>query len=668
MPLPVGASLSTAAPPAGRLRAEGGLLDLAGCDFGAKTTYKLDGEWLFVPGRLLSASDDWSGALRQTVPAIWNLGERGTGGGARGVGSYRLRVNLGAPRQGLGIRYTTVATAFELEVNGVLVGGAGRVGTEAQNAEAAYRPGVVRVDAPAGLLDIVIRVSNHEYRAGGLWRSFTIGDAGALFAAKRARDRRSLVFFAAAIVFALNALAIHAFRPRERSFLYFGLLSLAIALRGITTGEYLFVQLFPRASFELLIRLEYVTAYLAVPAAICYFASLFPDESPRRLKIALLAPFLPFAALIPLAPLPLLTGSMPYFYPVTITAMLAALIFINGRAVVHKRKGAGGMLFGCICLGLAAAIEILFASFLVQRTSVLFIAIALFLLSQSVLQARRLILAFDEVESLSRELAATNLRLEEEIERYREAQLKLEDLLGEKETLLREMHHRVKNSLQLVSSIVGLQANRQTNPAALESFDSLRARIRAVSLVHEKLYGSASGESIDMGEYVRDLVAQLGRSFGAGQSTQVLADVANLRTPMEFCIDLGLALAELVSNAFKHAAVPQGGGGAMVALRREGDELVVEVQDDGPGFPEALLAAGLRGASDSLGFKIVSSIARKHRGELVLGCAAGGSEDGVANGVAGTRAAGAKATLRLRLPAQGAEPGSPSTSHEAALH
>ncbi|HET7838865.1 MAG TPA: sensor histidine kinase, partial [Rectinemataceae bacterium] len=193
------------------------------------------------------------------------------------------------------------------------------------------------------------------------------------------------------------------------------------------------------------------------------------------------------------------------------------------------------------------------------------------------------------------------------------AQRRLEALLSEKEFLIKEIHHRTKNGLQIVSSILALQSHRTKDPTVILAFESMRNRIRSISLVHEKLHGSATGEYLDLRDYVGDLVRQLAASFGAeSEGLRLSVEAESIPSPMDFCADFGLMLTELVTNSFRHSVMPRGQGQVRVKIAREDEGAIALVEDDGPGFPTEMRPE----KADSLGFRIVTSFARKWGCEL----------------------------------------------------
>ena len=159
--------------------------------------------------------------------------------------------------------------------------------------------------------------------------------------------------------------------------------------------------------------------------------------------------------------------------------------------------------------------------------------------------------------------------------------------LHEKETLLKEIHHRVKNNLQVISSLLSLQPGREKNPQVLEAFRTMQARVRSMALLHETLYHSENLARVNVAAYVNSLCASLRRSIrtDAAQSHGWKA-AAGIELSLDQAVPCGLIINELVSNAMKHA-FPAGSAGLIaVELRPETDRrITLTVADDGVGLP-----------------------------------------------------------------------------------
>ena len=162
--------------------------------------------------------------------------------------------------------------------------------------------------------------------------------------------------------------------------------------------------------------------------------------------------------------------------------------------------------------------------------------------------------------------------------------------LREKEVLLKEIHHRVKNNLQVISSLLNLQARYLPDPAAREIFRSSQHRVQSIALVHEKLYQSADLSHIDFHEYSVALLDNLFETFDAARrGISKTVDIGATRLSVDIAIPCGLIVNELVTNALKHAFPNDRAGTVRVALTEgAGGALDLTVGDDGVGLPEGM--------------------------------------------------------------------------------
>ena len=175
-----------------------------------------------------------------------------------------------------------------------------------------------------------------------------------------------------------------------------------------------------------------------------------------------------------------------------------------------------------------------------------------------------------------------------DITERKEAEEKIRASLREKEVLLKEVHHRVKNNLQIVSSLLQLQTNRTAHPGAVSALKESRARVTSMARIHERLYRSSNLASVDMGEYVKSLVSDLEHSYGAkGSSVRLTVDAGDISLGTVEAIPCGLIINELVSNSLKYA-FPDGKGGEVAVQLRRGpkNSVVLTVRDNGIGLPE----------------------------------------------------------------------------------
>jgi two-component sensor histidine kinase len=222
------------------------------------------------------------------------------------------------------------------------------------------------------------------------------------------------------------------------------------------------------------------------------------------------------------------------------------------------------------------------------------------------------------VQERTAELAASNRALQVEIGERTQAEVRIAASLQEKEVLLREIHHRVKNNLQVISSLLRLQAESITEPMTRALFQEGQDRVRSMALVHEKLYQSADLAQIDFGEYVRHLVAHLLLSYqGKDQAVALQIDAGVVLLGVNVAVPCGLILNELVTNALKHAFPDGRPGEIRVALQidqatPQGILGILEVCDNGVGLPAHMDVA----QTESLGLYLVHRLAIQLEGRL----------------------------------------------------
>ena len=181
--------------------------------------------------------------------------------------------------------------------------------------------------------------------------------------------------------------------------------------------------------------------------------------------------------------------------------------------------------------------------------------------------------------------------------------------LREKEVLLQEVHHRVKNNLQVISSLINMQARRLDPGIAREALEECKTRVQAIALIHETLYQSKDYSRVAFAEYARNLVANVFLATGVSPAAVSLEmEMGNVTLAVDRAIPCGLILNELITNALKHA-FPEGRRGTVhVGLTQAADGCVtMNVRDDGVGIAGAVAV----GQSGTLGMQLVRTLAEQ---------------------------------------------------------
>ncbi len=196
-----------------------------------------------------------------------------------------------------------------------------------------------------------------------------------------------------------------------------------------------------------------------------------------------------------------------------------------------------------------------------------------------------------------------------------ETSVELEQLLKEREVLLKEVHHRVKNNLQVVSSLLGLQRWHFNDTRLRQALEDSQNRVLSIALVHENLYRSKDLSQVEFSDYVRSLVDNLPRSSSIGTDVSVTQDIVDSRLSIETAVPCGLIINELVTNALKHAFPGGRSGSIRVELRKvEPSNWMLLVTDDGIGLPVDIDMS----KTESLGLELVSLLTKQLAGTLEI--------------------------------------------------
>lgn len=195
------------------------------------------------------------------------------------------------------------------------------------------------------------------------------------------------------------------------------------------------------------------------------------------------------------------------------------------------------------------------------------------------------------------------------------AEKRLKKSLKEKETLLKEIHHRVKNNLMIISSLLNLQSHYIKDKEALDVFRESQNRAKSMALIHERLYQSTDLKNIDFGDYIRSLTTDLYHTMVSDPVRVKLdLDLEDVKIDINTVVPMGLIVNELVTNSMKYAFPTDETGYIKVELHRENENILLKVSDNGVGFPENIDYKN----TSSLGLQLVKNLITQIDGEIEL--------------------------------------------------
>lgn len=197
---------------------------------------------------------------------------------------------------------------------------------------------------------------------------------------------------------------------------------------------------------------------------------------------------------------------------------------------------------------------------------------------------------------------------------FKETENQLIESLEQKKTLLKEVHHRVKNNLQIIGSLMFLQSNQIEDKSSKIIFNEGRDRIKSIALIHETLYATDDIGKINMYKYSNNLSSYLKQSYKEGDKITFINNCDSLLIPADVAVPCGLIINELVTNAIKHAFNDSTTGSINLDFKKDNGNYQLIVRDNGIGFSDEFKI----GESNSLGMQLVCNLARQLTGEIKL--------------------------------------------------
>ncbi len=404
------------AAPGAKPTAETGVLDLSGWSFASQGDVPLFGDWEICWDRLLEPGEACPGGWRPVpVPGLWSESTSGSPIGAKGIATYRLRVALPPSEGRVAIIAGGAYTAHRLFIDGALRGSAGVVAASPDGMEMGVRNRVYDLPVGAREVDLLVQVSNFEFRSGGLRRIWVIGLRASIDQAIGRATLREGMLFSVGVVIGLGYLALFALGRTERARGYFGLAALVLGLRAVPASLSSFGPLLaPWAGFALLTRLEYLGTAITIFVGTGYLRTKVEGVMPERPTWWLQLAGLALAAITLVAPFELMLATLPFQYILPVLVMTLCI----GSYVRAWVKGVPGVRVTATASSLYL---VAIVHDIVRTQSVGFglplelypYALVIWILAEAWELMQRFYQTFARVELLSDELGEANFELQE---------------------------------------------------------------------------------------------------------------------------------------------------------------------------------------------------------------------------------------------------------------
>jgi len=421
-----------------------GILDLTDWNFKSDGAIDLSGECEFYWKQQLAPSDFNGPNLPQNtgyiqLPGFWNGYDiRGNKLPGDGYATYRLKILLHEKGERLAIKLLSIDTAYTLFLNGQKISTIGIPGKDRETEVPRYFPQIIDFKIDTNQVDLIFQISNFHHRRGGPWEVIQLGEEKAIQNIKENRLAFDLFLFGSIFIMALYHLCLFTIKKKERAFLYFSIFCFLVTLRLLSTDERYIIHFFPDIPWELLIKMEYLSFYLAIPAFVLFLQSFYPQEFPKQILHPIIAIGLAFSGVVIFTPARIFTYTLQIYQIITIIIIIYAL-YVLIVASIRKRAGAFIFLLGFIILAFSAINDMMHAEAIIQTGYFAPLGLCIFIFFQAFLLSLRFTKAFEHSELQYKELKETYYAYREEIKERVQAEQALYESDKKYKTILNNM-------------------------------------------------------------------------------------------------------------------------------------------------------------------------------------------------------------------------------------
>ena len=551
----------------------------------------LEGDWEFYFDTLFTKlPDGLSPTGFITVPGKWSA----HGYPSSGKGCYRLIITTDDVYDELAAAVPESHGASELYLNRKKISSSGEVHADPKRTKHRWVPEVVPLRLQKGENELVWQIANYKHSKSGMNKAIRIGHFDRLFDERELQVITTIFLMGSVLALSLFFFGMHLYWKKDPPTLYLSLAFLSYGLRFGLYDLHLINKVLDDVPWIYLVRAEYITTYLSFFFFILFFRSMFPNEMGRKLYISLISYFGLGMVFILLAPVYYFSQMHKFTIVVMLVSLMIILwiIFLAYRR--NKIKSHLALLFVIFFLFAPLPAIFFYLNWIPYVPFVEDLSTLGIMLTLAFMMAVRFVGLFNQVEGL--QIQAENQR---EV---------IAKSLQEKEVLLGEIHHRVKNNLQTINSLLLLQSKSIKDEKAVNAIQESQYRIQTMALVHQKLYQTNDkGMGVNVQTYFEDLVQTIVQSLDTTRHVKVRQEVDDFVLDLDTIIILGLITNELIVNCLKYAfddtiSEPE----IRLKLIKEKDNLYLEIMDNGLGYDINNPAR-----DSSFGLKLVNSLSRK---------------------------------------------------------
>ncbi|MFA9390517.1 MAG: ATP-binding protein [Prolixibacteraceae bacterium] len=391
-------------------KAVGGIIDLSNWDFDTNGTVKLNGEWEFYWNSFyydsINLPQNRPAPSMLLVPGLWNKSKvDGTEIQGKGYASYRLKIKCNSKEE-LSIKYLNSATSCAIFIDGKLLYSAGKPGKTARSTIPSYQPAIISFTPENEFFELVLQVANFQHKKGGQWEPLLLGTKSQISKYLNHKIFIELLLIGSILFMAIFHLSIFFKHRYERPLFFFGIFALLIAFKFLVSGEFS-IYMLHEFKWIYLVRIDYLSFYLAVLFFLFFIRSLYPNEILPWVSHTVIVTSILCSASVLVLPLYYFSYVMFYFQLFVVTGGLYAF-YVLRLALRRKREGANYFIYGFLTLFACMVHDILNENEIIYSISLVPIGLSLFILFQSFILSLRIRNALISNTKLTSELKIQN--------------------------------------------------------------------------------------------------------------------------------------------------------------------------------------------------------------------------------------------------------------------
>lgn len=502
---------------------------------------KLSGEWGFAEGKAVLPQQ--TQLIKHTLYLPHYLEDRKLG--AKGIATFVIDLKT-IPGKPLSLDFNPLVNPWKLFIDTQLVYESGIIEPQKELYLASPKRQIVRFTPTNHQTRITLWVANSQHRHFGIGVSPTIAPAGLLEASHASMANINLMIFSILLATGLYHLGLFIAWREDSAPLWFGLFLIAFAVRVATTGEKIATTMFNNMTWDMLTRAEYISGYLTLPFFIMYVSALYPKQSSKMVQYINIAVGTIFILLATFTSTLFFTSTMP----ITELVIVESVVFVSWilyQAFKAKEPNSTFAFITFVIFGGTIFHDVLMFAKIIDATQDWGpIGFVFYLFAQAQILVQRYAHAFRSLQKHENEL--------EYIIAERTGELK--DLLSQRELLMRELSHRVKNNLQFIIGLLWTKRVKASDETK-EILVSLQSQIQAIATVHETLCEQPNIATVNGGNYLKTIIDALQGLYPDINFVSTFGKEGLLS--MEDTISLGLVVSEMVSNSVKHTFSTQNG-------------------------------------------------------------------------------------------------------------